>query len=282
MNSEGVAQVRTNEQSEVSRSLSESSDFLNEQQWHKTGVNLAMSTINEKIIEQKERELQEAIMRNYSKIKDAESELTNLQLQLKLTAGPKKSALELIRKKIEQQNEKVVAAREKMFTAKKVYEAAEADLKAEESVKEELCQELNLLVHQSAKLQLDKLEQLTQRIENLNSSITRNPSLTSSDPPVSSSHGVVEHDQPMERITQQVVAAQQKTQSQLATSKEDAKGAEVDHIVKPKTRVGNIQRPRNEKRFVSGGGLQKQVGLGSRELVQNQQRQQKEEFQGFD
>jgi len=48
-----------------------------------------------------------------------ERELAGLQLQLKLTNGPKKSALELIRKKIEMQNENVVLARTKHQAARK-------------------------------------------------------------------------------------------------------------------------------------------------------------------
>lgn len=49
-----------------------------------------------------------------------EQELAGLQLDLKLTSGPKKSALELLRKKIELQNDNVVLARGKHNTAKKV------------------------------------------------------------------------------------------------------------------------------------------------------------------
>ena len=44
-----------------------------------------------------------------------------MQLQLKLTNGPKKSALELIRKNIEMQNEHVLLARSKHQAARKVH-----------------------------------------------------------------------------------------------------------------------------------------------------------------
>ena len=47
-----------------------------------------------------------------------------------------------------------------MHTALQVFEAAEEALKTEEQVKERLCQELNLLVQQSAHAQLEKLEQV--------------------------------------------------------------------------------------------------------------------------
>lgn len=45
---------------------------------------------------------------------------------------------------------------------------AEESFRTEDRMKEQLCQELNLLVQQSAHAQLDKLEQLTQRLELLN------------------------------------------------------------------------------------------------------------------
>jgi hypothetical protein len=49
-----------------------------------------------------------------------------------------------------------------------VADTAEESLQVEERLKEQLCQELNLLVQQSAHAQLDKLEMLTQRLEALN------------------------------------------------------------------------------------------------------------------
>ena len=49
-----------------------------------------------------------------------------------------------------------------------VAEAAEEALKAQEAAKDRLCQELNLLVQQSANAQLQRLEELTQKIEVLN------------------------------------------------------------------------------------------------------------------
>lgn len=179
------------------------------------------------------------IQSNYSRIKDVERELSGLQMQLKLSTGPKKSALMMIRKKIELQNERVLAARERQKAAKKVsflctatfdllcisanikcpvkdpcksshslkgicyssiprwargistvraqyqcvhgqhaqhlhshvdlrqltcylqvFEATDEALKEEDAVKERLCNELNMLVQQSAHAQLEKLEQV--------------------------------------------------------------------------------------------------------------------------
>ena len=51
------------------------------------------------------------IANNYSRIKDVERELSGLQMQLKLSTGPKKSALMMMRKKIELQNDRVLSAR---------------------------------------------------------------------------------------------------------------------------------------------------------------------------
>lgn len=52
-----------------------------------------------------------------------------------------------------------------------IAEAAEQELRAHERSKEQLCQELNLLVHQSATAELNKLEQLTKQLDNLNGSV---------------------------------------------------------------------------------------------------------------
>ena len=49
-----------------------------------------------------------------------------------------------------------------------IAESAEEVLRREEAKKDKLCQELNLLVQQSAHAQLERLEQLTQRMESLN------------------------------------------------------------------------------------------------------------------
>lgn len=48
---------------------------------------------------------------NYSRIKNVENELEKVQFELKMAAGPKQSALEMLRKKIEQENEVVMRAR---------------------------------------------------------------------------------------------------------------------------------------------------------------------------
>ena len=47
-------------------------------------------------------------------------------------------------------------------------EQAEELLRCHERSKEQLCQELHLLVHQSATAELNKLEQLTSQLDQLN------------------------------------------------------------------------------------------------------------------
>ncbi len=67
-----------------------------------------------------------SIAKNYLHIKNVEAQLAQLQSQLNLTTGPKKSALEMLRKKIEAKNEQVVAARQKFVSAQKVNAAGQA------------------------------------------------------------------------------------------------------------------------------------------------------------
>ncbi len=55
-----------------------------------------------------------------------------------------------------------------MQTALQVAEQAQEVLTSHERSKEQLCQELHLLVHQSATAELNKLEQLTKQLEQLN------------------------------------------------------------------------------------------------------------------
>lgn len=57
---------------------------------------------------------------NYSRIKEVERELSALQLQLRVNVGPKKQALEMLRRKIEAQNERVKGAAARRDVAKKV------------------------------------------------------------------------------------------------------------------------------------------------------------------
>jgi hypothetical protein len=60
------------------------------------------------------------IEENYTKIRDVEREFGNLSMELKLTAGPKKAAMEHLRKKIEVSTERIHAAKLKEEEARKV------------------------------------------------------------------------------------------------------------------------------------------------------------------
>ncbi|GER41455.1 hypothetical protein STAS_18170 [Striga asiatica] len=72
-----------------------------------------------KIIEEEQLQLRKYIDENYSKIRDVERELVNLSMEMKLTAGPKKAALEHMRKKIEMSTERIRTAKLKEEQAKK-------------------------------------------------------------------------------------------------------------------------------------------------------------------
>ncbi|KAL6842379.1 hypothetical protein ACP4OV_027806 [Aristida adscensionis] len=124
----------------------------------------------EKVILEEQLQLKKYIQENYSKIRDVEKELESLTLEMKLTAGPKKAALELLRKKIELSTERIRLAKVKEEQAKKVWEAAAQAVKDEENAKQELCDDLNRLVQESAASQYSRLEELKKRLESLNPS----------------------------------------------------------------------------------------------------------------
>ncbi|XP_042393893.1 uncharacterized protein LOC121984815 [Zingiber officinale] len=131
----------------------------------------------ERIIEAEKLQLKRYIQENYSKIREVEREFENLTLELKLTAGSKKAALEHLRKKIELSAEKIHAAKLKEEQAKKAWEAAALAVKNEEAIKLKICDDLNQLVQESTSTQFLRLEELKRRLEALN------PSRISSDAP---------------------------------------------------------------------------------------------------
>ena len=122
-------------------------------------------------LEEKERRLRANIAKNYGRIRDVERELSDLQLELHMNVEPKKHGLEMLRRKIETQSEKVSAAQRANDAAQKVAARTAEALAAEERIKDQLCQELNLLVQQSARSQLDKLEQLQTRLQSLSAGL---------------------------------------------------------------------------------------------------------------
>ncbi|XP_031263666.1 uncharacterized protein LOC116121902 [Pistacia vera] len=122
----------------------------------------------EKIIEEEQHQLRKYIEENYSKIRDVERELANLTMEIKLTAGPKKAAMELLRKKIEMSTERIHLAKQKEEQARKVWEAASKAVQEEEAMKQKLCEDLNSLVQESSNTQFSRLEELKRRLEALN------------------------------------------------------------------------------------------------------------------
>ncbi|CAA2955807.1 uncharacterized protein LOC111403904 [Olea europaea var. sylvestris] len=122
----------------------------------------------EKIIEEEQLQLRKYIAENYSRIRDVERELSNLTMEMKLTAGPKKAALEHMRKKIEMSTERIHIAKLKESQAKQVWEAAAKTVKDEEAIKQKLCEDLNNLVQESSNSQFARLEELKRRLEALN------------------------------------------------------------------------------------------------------------------
>lgn len=132
----------------------------------------------EKVLEAKELELKKYIEDNYSKIRNVEKEFASLALEIKLTAGPKKAALEHLRKKIEVSAERIKAAKQREEQAKKVWEAAAKAAKEEEDYKQRLCEDLNRLVQESAASQYSRLEDLKKKLEALNPELTGGAALS--------------------------------------------------------------------------------------------------------
>ncbi|TYH77736.1 hypothetical protein ES332_D04G175300v1 [Gossypium tomentosum] len=124
----------------------------------------------EKIIEEERVQLKKYIEENYSKIRDVERELANLIMEMKLTAGPKKAALEHMRKKIEISTERIRIAKQKEEQARKIWEAALKALNDDEALKQKLCEDLKNLVQESSNSQFARLEELKRRLEALNPS----------------------------------------------------------------------------------------------------------------
>lgn len=124
----------------------------------------------EKIIAEEQLQLRKYIEENYTKIRDVERELANLDLEMKLTAGPKKAALEHLRKKIEISTEKIRLAKQKEEQTRKAWEEALQSVKDEESIKQRLCDDLNNLVQESSNAQYARLEELKKRLEAMNPS----------------------------------------------------------------------------------------------------------------
>lgn len=135
----------------------------------------------EKIIEEEQVQLRKYIAENYSKIRDVEKEFANLTMEMKLTAGPKKAALELMRKKIEMSTERIRVAKLKEEEARKAWEAASQAVKDEAAIKQKLCEDLNSLVLESSNSQLARLEELKRRLEALNPSRASTAAASASD-----------------------------------------------------------------------------------------------------
>ncbi|KAI4320044.1 hypothetical protein MLD38_033566 [Melastoma candidum] len=90
------------------------------------------------IIEQEQLQLKKYIEEHYSKILDVERELANLSMEMKLTAGPKKAALELLRTKIEASQRKVSDCQAERRTST-VHESSNSQFARLEELKETNC-----------------------------------------------------------------------------------------------------------------------------------------------
>lgn len=189
------------------------------------------------------------IQENYSKIRDVERELENLTLELKLTAGPKKAALEHLRKKIELATERIRAAKLKEDQAKKAWEAAAQVVKDEEEIKKKLCDDLNQLVQESTNTQITRLEELKRRLECLN------PSRASTD---SSVHNTIATQKPTihnEASGQAARVPESRSSPSNGDSESTADGQNQQRMAeaKEKKRMSNLGRGKGNHNIVPKG-----------------------------
>ncbi|KAL3701502.1 hypothetical protein R1sor_019524 [Riccia sorocarpa] len=187
-------------------------------------TDVPMIAYTEKILEEKELKLKQYIQDNYSKIRDVEKELANLAFEVKLTAGPKKHALEHLRKMIETSTEKIKVAKLKEEQARKALEAAEKAVQAEEANKQLLCEDLNRLVQESAAASYSRLEDLTRRLEALNpndpppkETAVQGPAANSTSATPSHQSAVVNGQQPESRENEEGKQLHQPTHTKGAT-----------------------------------------------------------------
>ena len=127
----------------------------------------ASSQFAQQLIEQKEREVQQSLAAKWASVREVERELQQLQLQLKMTAGPKKHALEMLRRKIEAEDAAAAALRKRRDAAKAALAALEEELAQREAAKRRLCDELALLVSTSVTTQLERFDGLKQQLDTL-------------------------------------------------------------------------------------------------------------------
>ncbi|KAL1813848.1 hypothetical protein DCAR_0626231 [Daucus carota subsp. sativus] len=195
----------------------------------------------EKIIEEEQLQLRKYIEENYTKIRDVEKELTNLNLEMKLTAGPKKAALEHLRKKIEMSTEKIRLAKLREEQARKVLEEATKAVKDEEAIKQNLCEDLNRLVQESNNTQFARLGELKRRLEALNPA--RSPTISHDESTVQSATAPVA-----------VIAHSPETSVGLPGNLANPGNAGVTTVANGQNQQPHVDEGRKKKTVVQGRG----------------------------
>ena len=137
---------------------------------------------SERLLAAKHRSLQSQLKDQFHGIQKLEKELRTVQMERQLATRPKKLALEHLRKKIEAQSEKVLAAKQARGEVRKILDEAEDNLSREEQAREVLCAELKGLVAESFDAQFSKLEELQGRLKEMDGSFTVPKSPTKENP----------------------------------------------------------------------------------------------------
>ncbi|XP_074350239.1 uncharacterized protein LOC141689755 isoform X2 [Apium graveolens] len=210
----------------------------------------------EKIIEEEQLQLRKYIDENYSKIRDVEKELTNLNMEMKLTAGPKKAALEHMRKKIEMSTEKIRLAKLKEEQARKALEEATKAVKDEEAIKQNLCEDLNRLVQESNNTQFERLGELKRRLEALNPGRSTNISHSATAPVAVLAHNSLETSagsSPGNLPNQGNVGSPVVTNGQNQQPHVDGEGRKKKNVGQGRGRVGAVPKGRGQPGWTGAG-----------------------------
>lgn len=123
--------------------------------------------LSEKEVQQKEKLLEQEIQSKYEAIKKMEKDLLGLQFEVQQTTAPKRQALELLRTKITAASAEVKDQRAVAQAKAKELELEVTLLKEKEAVKEALCDELAMLVHQNVRMRYERLESLNVQLKGM-------------------------------------------------------------------------------------------------------------------
>mmetsp|Transcript_44167 Transcript_44167/g.73539 ORF Transcript_44167/g.73539 Transcript_44167/m.73539 type:complete len:282 (+) Transcript_44167:265-1110(+) len=123
--------------------------------------------ISEMEVEEKEELFQQMVQDKINLVKQMEKDLDAIRFQAHQTTAPKKHALELLRRKIEDLSHEESGIRKRVFEKRRELKAEEDLLTAKEEQKVALCGELEKLVYFEVEARYQNLEKLSERLSTM-------------------------------------------------------------------------------------------------------------------